>query len=129
MKKNATCQLVCLSLQQISTIETVRSIKKEGGFSGRGFSKGLTATMARTAIFNMAYFGFYHNVKDIIPRSEVSRSPHSNYFFFYCNWIHQDARFVYFFIKVKENKWKFNPSQLHELFCISALTSYELGPT
>ena len=59
-------------LQQKSTFATAREIMKEGGFGDRGLSKGLTSSLFRDGIFNMVYFSFYHNVKDIIPKSEVS---------------------------------------------------------
>ena len=36
----------------------------------QGLNKGLTATLGRHGIFNMVYFGFYHNVKNIIPSSK-----------------------------------------------------------
>jgi solute carrier family 25 2-oxodicarboxylate transporter 21 len=33
--------------------------------------KAITASMARNGCFNMVYFGFYHSVKDIVPKAEV----------------------------------------------------------
>ena len=50
-----------------------KSIMKEGGFGDRGFGKAITSTILRHGIFNMVYFSFYHNVKEIVPKSEVSR--------------------------------------------------------
>ncbi|KAK2187834.1 hypothetical protein NP493_153g07036 [Ridgeia piscesae] len=58
---------------QKSTFATVREIVKEGGFGDRGLNKALTSTLFRNGIFNMVYFSFYHNVKDIIPKSEDAR--------------------------------------------------------
>ena len=34
-------------------------------------AKAITATMARNGVFNMVYFGFYHSIKDIVPKAEV----------------------------------------------------------
>lgn len=46
-------------------------IKKEGlGF--QGLNKGFTATLGRHGVFNMVYFGFYFNVKNIIPVNKVT---------------------------------------------------------
>ncbi|XP_013089163.1 mitochondrial 2-oxodicarboxylate carrier-like [Biomphalaria glabrata] len=53
--------------EQPSTIKTARAIVAKDGFGLRGLNKGLTATLGRHGVFNMFYFGFYHNVKDIIP--------------------------------------------------------------
>lgn len=41
------------------------------GFGLRGLNKGLTSTLGRHGIFNMIYFGFYFNVKDAFPASQV----------------------------------------------------------
>lgn len=43
------------------------------GFGLRGLNKGLTSTLGRHGIFNMIYFGFYFNVKDILPASQVKK--------------------------------------------------------
>jgi len=53
---------------QSSTIEFAKIILKTDGF--HGFGKGLTSTLTRNGIFNMAYFGFYHNVKNLIPQAK-----------------------------------------------------------
>lgn len=44
------------------------------GFGLRGLNKGLTSTLGRHGVFNMIYFGFYFNVKDAIPASQVIHS-------------------------------------------------------
>lgn len=41
------------------------------GFGLRGLNKGLTSTLGRHGVFNMIYFGFYFNVKNAIPASQV----------------------------------------------------------
>jgi len=48
-------------------------IKKEGLGLG-GLNKGFTATLGRHGVFNMVYFGFYFNVKNIIPVNKVTIS-------------------------------------------------------
>lgn len=59
------------SLQQGSTIATAREIIRKDGFGRQGLNKGLTSTLGRHGVFNMIYFGFYHNVRDLIPQAEV----------------------------------------------------------
>jgi hypothetical protein len=58
--------------QQPSTFAYARQIIKKEGLGFQGLNKGLTATLGRHGIFNMVYFGFYHNVKNIIPSSKVT---------------------------------------------------------
>ncbi|XP_073924240.1 mitochondrial 2-oxodicarboxylate carrier isoform X7 [Castor canadensis] len=53
--------------EQPSTLGYARQIIKKEGLGLRGLNKGLTATLGRHGAFNMVYFGFYHNVKNIIP--------------------------------------------------------------
>uniref|UniRef100_A0A5F8H5J3 Mitochondrial 2-oxodicarboxylate carrier n=1 Tax=Monodelphis domestica TaxID=13616 RepID=A0A5F8H5J3_MONDO len=53
--------------QQPSTLGYARHIIKTKGLGLQGLNKGLTATLGRHGIFNMVYFGFYFNVKNIIP--------------------------------------------------------------
>ncbi|KAK2160720.1 hypothetical protein LSH36_127g01019 [Paralvinella palmiformis] len=55
--------------QQSSTITTAKEILRKDGFGMKGLNKGLTATLGRHGVFNMVYFGFYHNVKNAMPRS------------------------------------------------------------
>lgn len=58
--------------EQPSTFAYARQIIKKEGLGFQGLNKGLTATLGRHGIFNMVYFGFYHNVKSIIPASKDS---------------------------------------------------------
>ncbi|KAJ8309598.1 hypothetical protein KUTeg_014472 [Tegillarca granosa] len=55
---------------QKSTIATAREIVKQDGFGLKGLNKGLTATLGRHGVFNMFYFSFYHNVREMIPQVE-----------------------------------------------------------
>uniref|UniRef100_UPI00398EDCDC mitochondrial 2-oxodicarboxylate carrier isoform X2 n=1 Tax=Pristiophorus japonicus TaxID=55135 RepID=UPI00398EDCDC len=55
---------------QPSTFAYAREIIRSQGFGLRGLNKGLTATLGRHGVFNMIYFGFYFNVKNIIPVNE-----------------------------------------------------------
>uniref|UniRef100_A0A8D0G5J2 Mitochondrial 2-oxodicarboxylate carrier n=1 Tax=Sphenodon punctatus TaxID=8508 RepID=A0A8D0G5J2_SPHPU len=54
-------------IQQPSTFDQARQIIKTNGLGLHGLNKGLSATLARHGVFNMVYFGFYFNVKNIIP--------------------------------------------------------------
>ncbi|XP_051051834.1 mitochondrial 2-oxodicarboxylate carrier [Phodopus roborovskii] len=56
--------------EQPSTFAYARQIIKKEGLGLQGLNKGFTATLGRHGIFNMVYFGFYHNVKNIIPDSK-----------------------------------------------------------
>ncbi|XP_008829046.1 mitochondrial 2-oxodicarboxylate carrier isoform X3 [Nannospalax galili] len=56
--------------EQPSTLAYARQIIKKEGLGLRGLNKGLTATLGRHGIFNMVYFGFYYNVKSIIPANK-----------------------------------------------------------
>ncbi|KFO29773.1 Mitochondrial 2-oxodicarboxylate carrier [Fukomys damarensis] len=53
--------------EQPSTLAYARQIIKKEGLGRRGLNKGLTATLGRHGVFNMVYFGFYFNVKSIVP--------------------------------------------------------------
>lgn len=57
--------------EQGSTIATAREIIRNDGFGRRGLNIGLTSTLGRHGVFNMIYFGFYHNVRDLIPQAET----------------------------------------------------------
>lgn len=59
-------------MQQPSTFVKARQIIQANGMGLRGLNKGLTATLGRHGVFNMVYFGFYFNVKNIIPANSVS---------------------------------------------------------
>uniref|UniRef100_A0A8C8SNE6 Mitochondrial 2-oxodicarboxylate carrier n=1 Tax=Pelusios castaneus TaxID=367368 RepID=A0A8C8SNE6_9SAUR len=56
--------------EQPSTFVQARRIIATDGLGFRGLNKGLTATLGRHGVFNMVYFGFYFNVKNIIPVNE-----------------------------------------------------------
>lgn len=56
--------------KQQSTISTAREILKKDGFGNKGLNKGLTSTLGRHGVFNMIYFSFYHNIKNILPEKE-----------------------------------------------------------
>ncbi|ESO93511.1 hypothetical protein LOTGIDRAFT_161613 [Lottia gigantea] len=56
--------------KQKSTIQTAREIIRAHGFGSQGMFKGLTSTLGRHGVFNMIYFSFYYNVKDIVPTLE-----------------------------------------------------------
>ncbi|XP_072896106.1 mitochondrial 2-oxodicarboxylate carrier isoform X2 [Hemitrygon akajei] len=58
------------SFSQPSTFAYAREIIQTQGFGLRGLNKGLTATLGRNGVFNMIYFGFYFNVKNIIPANK-----------------------------------------------------------
>ncbi|XP_066550274.1 mitochondrial 2-oxodicarboxylate carrier isoform X2 [Amia ocellicauda] len=55
---------------QPSTFAQARLIISANGFGLKGLNKGLTSTLGRHGVFNMIYFGFYFNVKDMIPASQ-----------------------------------------------------------
>ena len=59
-------------IQQPSTFAKARQIIKSDGVGLSGLNKGLPATLGRHGVFNMIYFGFYFNVKNIIPVHNVS---------------------------------------------------------
>ncbi|XP_043372897.1 mitochondrial 2-oxodicarboxylate carrier isoform X10 [Dermochelys coriacea] len=56
--------------EQPSTFVQAWRIITADGLGFRGLNKGLTATLGRHGVFNMVYFGFYFNVKNIIPVNE-----------------------------------------------------------
>ncbi|XP_010833625.1 mitochondrial 2-oxodicarboxylate carrier isoform X2 [Bos indicus] len=58
--------------EQPSTMSYARHIIKKEGLGLGGLNKGFTATLGRHGVFNMVYFGFYFNVKNIIP---VNKDP------------------------------------------------------
>ncbi|XP_060118719.1 mitochondrial 2-oxodicarboxylate carrier isoform X1 [Heteronotia binoei] len=58
--------------QQPSTFGKARQIIQANGFGLEGLNKGLPATLGRHGVFNMVYFGFYFNVKNIVP---VNKDP------------------------------------------------------
>lgn len=56
------------NLQQ-STFATAKMIYKEGGFGLNGLNRGLTSTLGRHGVWNLIYFGLYHNIKVYIPKA------------------------------------------------------------
>uniref|UniRef100_H3B665 Mitochondrial 2-oxodicarboxylate carrier n=2 Tax=Latimeria chalumnae TaxID=7897 RepID=H3B665_LATCH len=56
--------------EQPSTFAQARFIVRTEGFGFHGLNKGLTATLGRHGVFNMIYFGFYFNVKNVIPANK-----------------------------------------------------------
>ncbi|XP_008101014.1 mitochondrial 2-oxodicarboxylate carrier isoform X2 [Anolis carolinensis] len=56
--------------EQPSTFAKAQQIIKDHGLGLSGLNKGLTATLGRHGVFNMVYFGFYFNVKRIIPANK-----------------------------------------------------------
>ncbi|GFO35428.1 mitochondrial 2-oxodicarboxylate carrier [Plakobranchus ocellatus] len=60
--------------QQSSTISTARDIVASDGLGFKGLNKGLTATLGRHGVFNMFYFGIYHNLKGVIPEYKDPRA-------------------------------------------------------
>ncbi|KAL4238235.1 hypothetical protein ACF0H5_002947 [Mactra antiquata] len=56
--------------QQRSSYATAREILREHGFGSQGLGKGMTSTLGRHGVFNMVYFGFYHNIKGMVPVAE-----------------------------------------------------------
>ncbi|XP_025946635.1 mitochondrial 2-oxodicarboxylate carrier isoform X2 [Apteryx rowi] len=58
--------------EQPSSFVQARQIIKTDGLGFQGLNKGLTATLGRHGVFNMVYFGFYFNVKSILP---VNKDP------------------------------------------------------
>lgn len=61
------------SAEAPTTWAVTREIIQRDGIGFRGINKGLGATVGRSAVFNMIYFGFYHSVKEYFPAYEVSQ--------------------------------------------------------
>lgn len=57
---------------QSSTYTTAKEIIQKHGFGSQGLGKAMTSTLGRHGVFNMVYFGFYHNIKGIIPEYKDS---------------------------------------------------------
>lgn len=55
----------------MSSFETARMIYKENGLGLNGLNRGLTSTLGRHGIWNAIYFGFYHNIRVYIPKTDV----------------------------------------------------------
>lgn len=63
--------LCCRAKEALSTWSVTTAIIRKDGIGVNGLNKGLTATIGRSAVFNMIYFGFYHSVKECLPAYEV----------------------------------------------------------
>uniref|UniRef100_A0A7I4Z7F5 Mitochondrial 2-oxodicarboxylate carrier n=1 Tax=Haemonchus contortus TaxID=6289 RepID=A0A7I4Z7F5_HAECO len=61
-------------MQQKSTAAVAREIIKTDGLGLNGLYRGLSATLGRHGVWNMFYFGLYHNLKTFIPDSKESPS-------------------------------------------------------
>ncbi|KAI0224632.1 Mitochondrial 2-oxodicarboxylate carrier [Lamellibrachia satsuma] len=51
--------------QHVSSFVTAKRMFKTGGFGSSSINCALTSSLLRHGIFNMVYFGFYHNVKNM----------------------------------------------------------------
>jgi solute carrier family 25 2-oxodicarboxylate transporter 21 len=40
----------------------------------KGLNRGLTSTLGRNGVWNMIYFGFYHNIRPYIPKTDVKKN-------------------------------------------------------
>ncbi|EYC15193.1 hypothetical protein Y032_0037g3373 [Ancylostoma ceylanicum] len=56
--------------EQKSTVAMAREIIKSEGMGSNGLYRGLTATLGRHGVWNMVYFGLYHNMKTLLPTGE-----------------------------------------------------------
>ncbi|ETE61548.1 Mitochondrial 2-oxodicarboxylate carrier, partial [Ophiophagus hannah] len=66
--------------EQPSTFAKAHQIIQANGWGLSGLNKGLSATLGRHGVFNMVYFGFYFNVKNIIPANKLLRiEEHTKY--------------------------------------------------
>jgi len=56
-----------------SPIVKAKEIYRQGGLGTKtGLNRGLTSTLGRHSVWNAIYFGFYHSMKDKIPKKEES---------------------------------------------------------
>ncbi|VDO73101.1 unnamed protein product [Heligmosomoides polygyrus] len=65
-------------MQQKSTAAMAREIIQTDGIGLNGLYRGFTATLGRHGVWNMVYFGLYHNMKLFIPDSK--ENPKQNLF-------------------------------------------------
>ena len=66
-----TWNLLCQKLKQKTSFQVLKQIYSEGGFGLNGLNRGLTSTLGRHGIWNMVYFGVYHNIKVFISKTDV----------------------------------------------------------
>ena len=102
-------------MQQRSTYSTAREIVKADGFGLKGLNKGLTSTLGRHGVFNMIYFGFYHNVKNFFPESKVRWSMFWRCFYF---WFHICGPSMIYILLMRNFLWGFNFYWVHDLLQI-----------
>ncbi|KAJ1364197.1 hypothetical protein KIN20_024229 [Parelaphostrongylus tenuis] len=57
-------------MEQKSAATMAREIIKSHGMGRNGLYRGLTATLGRHGVWNMIYFGLYHNIKSIVPSAK-----------------------------------------------------------
>ncbi|VDM55049.1 unnamed protein product [Angiostrongylus costaricensis] len=57
-------------MEQKSSATMVREIVKSDGIGTNGLYKGITATLGRHGVWNMIYFGLYHNMKNRVPNEK-----------------------------------------------------------
>uniref|UniRef100_A0A914Y014 Mitochondrial 2-oxodicarboxylate carrier n=1 Tax=Panagrolaimus superbus TaxID=310955 RepID=A0A914Y014_9BILA len=58
-----------------SLASVAREIIKKDGYGKQGLLRGLDATLARDGLWNLLYFGIYHNLKPLIPIKEGKSQP------------------------------------------------------
>ncbi|KAI6197385.1 SLC (SoLute Carrier)-like protein [Aphelenchoides besseyi] len=58
--------------KQKSTGAVAREIIRDHGLFGKGLYNGFTATLFRHGIWNMFYFGIYHNIKHMAPDEKTN---------------------------------------------------------
>ncbi|EDV58330.1 mitochondrial 2-oxodicarboxylate carrier [Drosophila erecta] len=58
--------------KRLKTLSVVKYIIKHDGYGIRGLYRGITALVARNAVFHFGFFGFYNAIKDIVPRPQDS---------------------------------------------------------
>ncbi|XP_016973816.1 mitochondrial 2-oxodicarboxylate carrier [Drosophila rhopaloa] len=58
----------------LKTLSVVKYIIKHDGYGIEGLYRGITALVARNAVFHFGFFGFYNAIKDWVPISQDSAS-------------------------------------------------------
>ncbi|EDW88610.1 mitochondrial 2-oxodicarboxylate carrier [Drosophila yakuba] len=58
--------------KHLRTLSVVKYIIKHDGYGIKGLYRGITALVARNAVFHFGFFGFYNAIKDIVPSPENS---------------------------------------------------------
>ncbi|EDW52225.1 mitochondrial 2-oxodicarboxylate carrier [Drosophila sechellia] len=56
--------------KHLKTLSVVKYIIKHDGYGIKGLYRGITALVARNAVFHFGFFGFYNALKDIVPSPE-----------------------------------------------------------